>query len=209
MSNLTGLGAELKYAFHVIFHPFDGFWDIKHEKRGSLRAALLIVFSMILVFSLEEQLTGYYFSRSNTKSLLIQFTSVLLPFFIWCLANWCITTLLDGKGTFLDIVTVSGYALTPMILIHIPMIVVSNIVTADSAAFYSILSFVAAAWSLFLMFAAIMTIHQFTASKALAACLIAVVGMAIIVFLVLVFLSIIQQVSDLFYTIWREFVLRF
>ena len=28
------LKEELLYAFHVIFHPFDGFWDLKHEKRG-------------------------------------------------------------------------------------------------------------------------------------------------------------------------------
>ena len=25
------LGEELWYAIYVIFHPFDGFWDIKHE----------------------------------------------------------------------------------------------------------------------------------------------------------------------------------
>ncbi len=193
----------------MIFHPFDGFWDIKHEKRGSLRASIIILFMMIAVFALEEQFTGYYFSNAKTKSLLIQLTSVLLPFFIWCLANWCITTLLDGKGTFLDIVTVSGYAFTPMVLLHLPMILISNIVTADNAAFYSILSFIAMAWSLFLIFAAIMTIHQFTASKALATCFIAVAGMGIIVFLVMVFLSIIQQVADLFYTIWREIILRF
>ena len=27
-------GQQLMYGFHVIFHPFDGFWDLKHERRG-------------------------------------------------------------------------------------------------------------------------------------------------------------------------------
>lgn len=34
----------LRYALYVIFHPFDGFWDIKHEQRGTATAATIILF---------------------------------------------------------------------------------------------------------------------------------------------------------------------
>lgn len=209
MNKYIGFRNELKYAFYVIFHPFNGFWDLKHEKRGSLRASMTLVFMLIIVFITEDQFTGYYFSNSKPKSILIHITSVLFLLFLWCISNWCITTLLDGKGTFNDILTASGYALTPMLLIHIPLIILSNVVTAESATFYSILSFVAIAWSVILLFAAIMSVHQFTASKAFFTCILAIVGMAVIVFLVVTFLAIIQQVYDLFNSIWREFVLRF
>ena len=30
---------HLLYGFYVLMHPFDGFYDLKHEKRGSLGAA--------------------------------------------------------------------------------------------------------------------------------------------------------------------------
>ena len=30
---------SINYAFYVLFHPFDGFWDLKHEKKGTIRAA--------------------------------------------------------------------------------------------------------------------------------------------------------------------------
>lgn len=33
-----GFREEIVYGFHVIFHPFDGFWDLKHERRGGMRA---------------------------------------------------------------------------------------------------------------------------------------------------------------------------
>jgi len=36
-------GQELLYVFHIMFHPFDGFWDLKHEKRGSVRAGATIL----------------------------------------------------------------------------------------------------------------------------------------------------------------------
>ena len=41
---------ELLYAFHVMLHPFDGFWDLKHEKRGSVRAASTILAATIFAF---------------------------------------------------------------------------------------------------------------------------------------------------------------
>ena len=34
---------SLKYALYVITHPLDGFWDLTHEKRGSIAAANTIV----------------------------------------------------------------------------------------------------------------------------------------------------------------------
>ena len=30
---------SLRYSLYVLTHPFDGFWDLTHEKRGSLAAA--------------------------------------------------------------------------------------------------------------------------------------------------------------------------
>ena len=34
---------SLKYATYTMFHPFDGFWDLTHERRGSMAAANTIV----------------------------------------------------------------------------------------------------------------------------------------------------------------------
>ena len=36
---LSRYGQSLRYALHVITHPFDGFWDLIHEKKGSIAAA--------------------------------------------------------------------------------------------------------------------------------------------------------------------------
>ncbi|MER2139949.1 MAG: hypothetical protein ABS965_07620, partial [Succiniclasticum sp.] len=45
---------SLRYALHVITHPFDGFWDLIHEKRGSIAAAntFLALFLIIRVLKL-------------------------------------------------------------------------------------------------------------------------------------------------------------
>ena len=38
----------LRYALYVITHPLDGFWDLTHEKRGSIAAANTIVLLTVL-----------------------------------------------------------------------------------------------------------------------------------------------------------------
>ena len=43
--------SSLRYSLYVIFHPFDGFWDLSREKRGSLGAANIIVFLVCLLYT--------------------------------------------------------------------------------------------------------------------------------------------------------------
>jgi hypothetical protein len=210
MTQVKTLLKDFKYLFYVIFHPFDGFWDLKHEKRGNLKVALVVLFFVIFVFMLQSQFTGYIFSASllAKKNIIVQFTSVLLPFMLWCVSNWCITTLMDGEGRMVDIFTTSAYALVPMIIINLPLIVLSNIFSNDEATFYSILSVVAILWSAFLLFTGIMTIHQFSVLKTIATCFIAIVGMIIMIFLCILFLTITEQFFGLITEVYKEWLLR-
>ena len=41
---------SLKFALYCITHPFDGFWDLTHEKRGSIAAA-----NTILILDIDRQ----------------------------------------------------------------------------------------------------------------------------------------------------------
>ena len=102
----------LKYVFHVIFHPFDGFWDLKHEKKGSVPAALTFVALTIITLAIEKQDTAFLFNKNKLSELnvLVDIITVALVFILWCVANWCTTSLMDGKGKMVEIVTAIGYA---------------------------------------------------------------------------------------------------
>lgn len=93
------LKEELLYAFHVILHPFDGFWDLKHEKRGSARSAFVILIVTILAYYYNTIGQGYIFSPrpSTAFNIMSSVSAVLAPLLLWVVANWCLTTLFEGR----------------------------------------------------------------------------------------------------------------
>lgn len=184
-----------KYSFYVIFHPFKGFWDLKHEKKGNAGSASFIVFLLVVVLILRRQFTGFIlnFNKQNEMNVVVEILSVLAPLGLWCLSNWCITTLVDGEGSMKDIYITTSYALTPLLVINIPLLLLSNVMILEETAFYTVLDVISIIWTVLLILIGIMTVHQFTMPKTIATIAVAIVGMVIILFLILLFVSIIQQ----------------
>lgn len=200
----------VKYSFYVIFHPFNGFWDLKHEKKGNYYSVAVILFFLVITFLLKNQMTGFMLSAIEESgfNLFFQITSVLIPFFVWCIANWSITTLVDGEGNFRDIVITTAYATVPLIIIQLPLVILSNYITISEIAFYNIFNTVSYLWFGFLLTIGIMTIHQFSVKKTLLTIIIALFVMIIIIFIFLIFFTLIQYITNFFKLIYNEIALR-
>ena len=183
--------ASMKYAKYVLFHPFDGFWDLTHEKRGSIGAATTYLALYLITQVVQLMFTNFQFINAPIQYINVfeQMASNLLPFLILCLANWSMTTLFDGKGRFSDIYVAMCYALVPYTLIQLPLVFVSNIISFDEAAFYSVLSSFSGIWCIFLIFVGLMQVHDYSPGKTLIFLVVTVVGALIIIFLLLVFFS--------------------
>ena len=200
----------LQYSLYVIFHPFKGFWDLKHEKKGNAFSAWLIVSMLIVLLILRRQFTGFIlnFNKQNEMNVFVEILSILAPLGLWCLSNWCITTLVDGEGSFKDIFITTAYALTPVVLINIPLLLFSNIIILEETVFYTVLDVLSILWAVLLILIGIMTVHQFTKSKTFVTIAVAVLGMVIILFLILLFVSIVQQIVSFVDLLWTELSMR-
>ncbi len=197
---------ELKYGLHVIFHPFDGFWDLKREHRGSLAAALTFVVLTIIITTMEKQLTGFLFNEIRLKdvNVVVDILTVTILYVLWCVANWCLTSLMDGEGKMRDIFIATGYALVPIILIRLPMILLSLGITSQEGTFYYVLGAVSYIWTGFLIFFGTMVTHQYSFGKTVLTCICTIVGMGIIMFIGLLFFNVIQQMITFATTIYKE-----
>ncbi len=201
----------LRYSLYVITHPLDGFWDLTHEKRGSVAAANVMIVLTVLIRIWKLQFTSFVFMDVNweTVNVFKEILSVLMPLGIGVLANWGLTTLFDGKGTMRDIYMGVGYALTPYVLIQLPLIVASNFMTAEEGAFYYYIGTFSVLWCAMLIVSAVMMIHDFSFSKALGTLIATAVGMLVIIFLMLLFFSLISDGIAWFVSLYKEAVFRF
>lgn len=200
----------VRYARYVMFHPFRGVWDLKAEKIGSLRVAFLFTGLFILLNILRRQATGYIFNMAELSELNVfaEIAKVAVPLLLWCVANWGITTLMEGEGTIRDIFITTAYAFTPILIAGLPLLLLSNVITLEEAPFYTALNALAILWFVFILVTGIMTIHQFTFKKTVATILLAIVGMVIIVCLAMLFFLLIQQVVNFVREVYNEVTLR-
>lgn len=201
---------SLKFALHVITHPFDGFWDLTHENRGSIAAANTFLFLFLLTRVLKLICTNFQFISAPIQhiNLFEEAGSLLLPFLVLCVANWAMTTLFEGKGRFKDIYMAMCYALVPYSLIQLPMVLVSNGLTFEEASFYSVFLSISVIWCVFLVFVGLMEVHDYSPGKTFIFIIVTVVGACVILFLMLVFFSLLSDALAFFVSFYREIVFR-
>ena len=205
------LGTTLKYSLYVIAHPLDGFWDLTREKRGSVGAANVIIGFAVIVEVLRLTLTSFQFVTINMEyfNSIIVALRILLPVGLWTVANWSLTTLMDGKGRMIEIYMSVCYALTPFVIINAIMIILSQFITFEEGAIYWVLGGFAAIWTGILILAAMMMVHDYSLLKTIFSSLLTIVGMGVMVFIFVIFFSLISDAVSYFVSLYKEILFRF
>jgi len=201
---------EIRYVKHVLFHPFDGFYDLKHEQRGSLRVAVLIMAMMLILSILQRQLTGFIFNVNRLESLNImtEVLNTVIPFLLFCVANWAVTTLLDGEGGFKDIVIYVAYAYVPAVILGFLFLIASNVLTLREIAFLRYINVFSAIWVGFMMFIGTLVTHQYTIRRTVLVFILIVLSMGIMLFGFILFFTLIDRFISFINTIMQEISLR-
>lgn len=198
-------GSHMLYGFYIIFHPFDGFWDMKHEKRGSLAAATTYLVLTCAAFIYRAVGEGYIV---NPWGLYSDFTAeavgVIVPVALWCIANWCLTTLFDGEGSLKDIYMVTCYSLIPLLVLITVNTLLTNIVTREEMSLVSMITTLGFIWMGALLFFGIMVVHDYSLGKNVVTSLGTIVGMAFIMFVLVLFSALLIKMVSFINGIYLE-----
>ena len=202
--------SEVGWLKHCIFHPVEGFEDLRWKKKGSMKIALIIVLLLFVSMVFNRQLTGFQFNKAyvkvfNVVPLIVQ---SVVYFFTWVLGNWSICTLLDGEGTLKKICIYSAYALVPYIACTFIAVLLSNVVVQEESVWIYAIQYLGLGWSVILMIQAMKAVHQYSFGKTLLSILGTFIAMLIILFLVILLLSLFQQVYVFVYSIYTEITYR-
>jgi len=167
-----------------------------------------------LMVSLSLSVTAQYASitviprNPMTVNSLFDFISLVVAVLLFCTSNWAVTSLSDGEGRFKDIIMAVGYAMTPIVITFIPAAILSNFLTADEGAFYFMIINVAVFWFAVLVFAGLITVHNYTATKAIATVFLTFIALLIIVFLITLLFTLWQQLVIFVTSLYTEIAFR-
>ncbi|MGN0402180.1 MAG: YIP1 family protein [Acetatifactor sp.] len=202
--------ATLKFALYCITHPLDGFWDLTHEKRGSYAAANTILIITLIVRVMKLRFTSFIFLQVYWEELniFLYLASIVFPLLLFVIGNWALTTLFDGKGRLGQVYMASCYCLTPYPLMQLPLMIISNFVTVDEAEFYSVLSGLALVWCALLFIAAMGQVHEYSAGKNILFMVATLFAMLVMIFILMLFFSMISQGVSYFISIGKELLFR-
>lgn len=200
----------MKQALNILRHPIYGVWDMKREKTGRYRDGFILILLAIIAVTFNRQMRAFVFNNYYNVPLdiLKQVALVVLPVVLFSLANWSITTLAEGKGSFKDIFMVTCYALMPLIIFQFVTPVITHFITLNEEAYLNIIDGVGYAWTFLMLILGIQEIHEYSAGKMVSTTVLTVIAMAIIVFIVLLFFSLLQELGSFVYSLYREFSLR-
>ena len=191
---------------HSITHPAEGFEDMRGKKAGSLKIAFAIVLLLFLAQIADGRLYGFQFgiSYDKTFNIIPYIVKSIVLFGAWVVGNWAVCTLLDGEGTMKNICIYSAYALIPYIAQIFINVLLSHILIQDEAVFMQAIRIIGVGWSVILLFSAIKSVHQYSFGKTVFAIILTIVAMLIMLFLLVLFMSLIQQVYIFISTIYTE-----
>lgn len=201
---------KIKYSFYTLSHPFDGFYTIRYHGEGSVLLATIYILFWITSNILKHEVTSFLYNETALQLINVrqEINKILILTILFCLGNWSITTLMEGKGRLRDIYIVFGYACLPISLINIPLAFVSTWLTYSESIYYNLLIAFGWLWFFFLLFTGIMTIHQYSLSKMLVTTVLTVIAMLVLAFIYLLFFNLISQFITFMTAIYQEISFR-
>lgn len=201
---------SLKFALYCMTHPLDGFWDLTHERRGTIAGANTILFLALAIRVAKLRYTSFLFMEVYWEDLniFLYLASILLPLALWVVGNWALTTLFDGKGKLGQVYMATCYGFAPYVVIQLPLMIMSNFVTVEEGQFYEVLYVISLIYCVLLIIAAMGQIHEYSGGKNILFTVATLFAMLVMIFLLMLFFSMISQGVVYFISLGREFLFR-
>lgn len=199
---------ELRFGMKVFRHPMDTFHEIKHEGKSSVITAailyvLFVVLNIIAIFT-----TGFIFNTNNLENynVLSSFLGTLGFLMLFVFANYLISSLSSGEGWFKDVFIGTAYCLMPFIVMTVPIILLSNVLTLNEIFIYNSVLLFRDLWMYTLILLMVIEIHNYRMRELIKNMLLTIFTMAVMVaILVLIYLLVVQMydyISSVIREVW-------
>lgn len=166
------------------------------RKKSPLRKSFFIVLMLFFGQIADGRLYGFQFGYPDDKtfSIVPYLVKSVVVFAAWVVGSRAVSTFLDGDGTAGEICVVSAHALVPYIIQLFVCVALSHILVQDEAVFIQVIRIAGISWTAVLLFLAVKDVHGYSPGRTVFSIVLTAAAMLIMLFLLVLFMSLIQQV---------------
>jgi hypothetical protein len=199
-----------KRILKVLGRPSSELYEMKYYKLWPIWPTVIILLCWFAAEVLSAYSTDFKFNYRNLTEINILYTlgATIGLYLMFVVVNWAVTTLMDGKGKLREIFCATSYALIPYAAAKVFSVCLSHFVIMEEGAFLTVIEAFALLYSVFIFMAAMMTIHDYTLMKATFSVALSAAGIVFVLFLLVLFFGLLQQVTLFAQTIYMELQLR-
>lgn len=199
-----------KRILKVLGRPSSELYEMKYYKLWPIWPTVIILLCWFAAEVLSAYSTDFKFNYRNLTEINILYTlgATIGLYLMFVVVNWAVTTLMDGKGKLREIFCATSYALIPYAAAKVFCVCLSHFVIMEEGAFLTVIEAFALLYSVFIFMTAMMTIHDYTLMKATFSVALSAAGIVFVLFLLVLFFGLLQQVTLFAQTIYMELQLR-
>lgn len=200
-----------RFPTQLLLRPFKRFDEMKYEHKGSYVFAFFVLILECLLSVMNYVYTGFLINYSDiyrVNSLYLTLT-VLFPVALFVLGNWCVTTLLDGKGKLGEIFQVTMYALFPMCILQIIALILSNVLVLNEMVIVTTLHTIGAVIFAVYLFVGLAVVHEYSFGRCIGSLLLTLAAIMVLVFILMLLFALVADVLDFFKVFGKELMLKF
>lgn len=201
---------QSSFLLKILKHPVDTIYELKKNKGSNVLVATLIYLLLGVLTLISMYTTGFIFNNSVVENFGALKESAILvgAILLFVVANYLISSLQSGEGWFKDIYINVAYALAPLILSIIPLMVLSHVLTINELFIYTAIKSAAWVWTIVLMILVIKEVHNYTFKQLVVNLLLTVFTMLMIVLIGFLIYVLSTQLFDYIGGIIKEVILR-
>ena len=201
---------ELLFMFHFIRHPEDSCYEVKRRNRVSVMTGFLVLLLFVALNVIGMVATGFIFSGIIIEEVILfnEVMKIVLPILIFVIANYLISSLMEGEGTLKATFLSTIGSLMPIFLIYPIVIIMSNFLTLNEQFLYWFPMFVIFLWSGILLFFNIKETHNYSVTQTFVNLFLSLLMMVVIITVLIMVYLMIFQVGAFITDIIKEVIIR-
>ncbi|XEC95857.1 YIP1 family protein [Paenibacillus tarimensis] len=202
---------QLKHSLFILRHPLEGFSDLRYDRKGSYISAFILLLLAVMSYLIHYYYTAFPFTPDLNISE-VKTSEALLPVFgawlSWVVCNYLISSIYRGEGRFADVFIGSAYALTPLILLGVPITILSHGLTLAEASIYEFFYGVMMIWMAALLFWKVQALQNYSVAETIVNILLTLVAMVILWVLAFIVFGLAIDLYEFIYALYQEVTMR-